>query len=131
MPYNLSVSFWKVPLVSNGAVGKSDADMFVALREILHDPFLMETIQGQIESQHLDAGSALTNALESFRRRLLNAPDLYLRERASDLLELQGSLLDALASSRHLIDSTKPNSGVKGNCQYHSRGGDTYSSPGT
>ena len=90
-------------------LGVSYADMFVALREMLHDPFLLEEIREQIESHHSDAGSAITAAIESFRMRFSDSPSPYIRERANDLLELQRSLLDALASSDSLIDSTKAN----------------------
>jgi Phosphoenolpyruvate-protein kinase (PTS system EI component in bacteria) len=83
-------------------LGKPYADMFVALREMLHDPSLLEAIQEHIENRHLDAGSSINTTLESFRRRFSDAPSPLLKERAIDLLELQTSLLDALVDSDNL-----------------------------
>jgi phosphotransferase system enzyme I (PtsI) len=77
-------------------LGKSYAGIFIAFREMLHDPVLLEAIQEQIEKQHLDAGSSIATVLESFRKRLSDAQTPIFRERAADLLELQTSLLDAL-----------------------------------
>ena len=90
-------------------LGVSYAGMFVVLREMLHDPSLMEELIVKIESQHLEAGTAIAKTFGSFRKRLSNLPDQYLKERANDLLELQGSLLDALASSNALAAAAKPN----------------------
>jgi phosphotransferase system enzyme I (PtsI) len=80
-------------------LGKSYAGIFIAFREMLHDPVLLEAMQEQIEKQHLDAGSSITTVLESFRKRLSEAETPIFRERAADLLELQTSLLDALDSA--------------------------------
>jgi len=77
-------------------LGESYAAIFVAFREILHDPMLLKTIQEKIENQRLDAGSSITTTLESFRKRLSEAKTPLFKERADDLLELQTSLLDAL-----------------------------------
>jgi phosphoenolpyruvate-protein kinase (PTS system EI component) len=79
-------------------LGKSYADMFVVLREMLHDPTLIAAIQDQIEKQRLDAASSITAALESFYNRLSHSPSPYVRERAADLLDLKTNLLDALDS---------------------------------
>ena len=96
------------------SLGESYAAMFVALREILHDPSLMVVITEQIESLHHDAGSAVATVFTSFRERLSNAPSPYLRERANDLMELQESVLDALANSDALADTTKSRRRDKG-----------------
>ena len=77
-------------------LGKSYADLFVALREILHDSLLMEALQENIKDRRLDAGSSITMTLESYRKRFSDSPSPYLKDRATDLLELQTSLLDAL-----------------------------------
>jgi phosphoenolpyruvate-protein phosphotransferase (PTS system enzyme I) len=85
-------------------LGKSYAGMFIAFREMLHDPALLEAIQERIEKQHLDAVSSITTVLESFRKRLSDSQMPLIRERAADLLELQTSLLDALDSAEHPSD---------------------------
>lgn len=86
-------------------LGDPYADIFVALREILHDPSLLKAIHEQIETRRLDAGSAITRTIEGFRKRLSDSPGPCFRERANDLLELQGSLLDALAGSDAVLNS--------------------------
>ena len=85
-------------------LGKSYADMFTALREMLHDPTILEEIQWHIAIKHFEAGSAITTVLESYRKRLSEASSPYIRERSPDLLELEGSLLDALDSEDFIGD---------------------------
>jgi len=80
-------------------LGKSYAGIFVAFREMLHDPVLLGAMQEEIEKRRLDAGSSITKVLESFRKRLSEAQTPVFRDRAADLLELQTSLLDALDSA--------------------------------
>ena len=80
-------------------LGKPYADMFVALREMLHDSAIINALVEQIELRHLDAASAVIVVLDSFRLRFSEIPIPYLRERGTDILELQHSLLDALASA--------------------------------
>jgi phosphotransferase system enzyme I (PtsI) len=87
-------------------LGRSYAGIFIAFREILHDPALLEALQERIEKQRLDAGSSITTVLESFRKRLSDSQTPILRERAADLLELQTSLLDALDSAEHPCDDS-------------------------
>ena len=77
-------------------LGQQYADIFVALREMLHDPSILDSIQTQISSEHFSARSAITKVFSSFRNRLSDAPSGYLNDRATDLTELQDSLLDAL-----------------------------------
>jgi phosphoenolpyruvate-protein phosphotransferase (PTS system enzyme I) len=92
-------------------LGKSYADMFVVLREMLHDPMLIAAIQEQIEEQHLDAASSVTAAVESFYLRLSQSPSPFVRERAADLLDLKTNLLDALDSKDcQNVDSDYPDS---------------------
>jgi phosphoenolpyruvate-protein phosphotransferase (PTS system enzyme I) len=87
-------------------LGTSYAGIFVAFREMLHDPVLLEAMREQIEKHRLDAGSSIATVLESFRKRLSEAQTPVFRERAADLLELQASLLDALDSSENPWDNT-------------------------
>jgi phosphoenolpyruvate-protein kinase (PTS system EI component) len=98
----------------NERLGKSYADMFGVLVEMLHDPSLLDAILEQIELRHHDAGNAITTVFDTFRTRLAESPSPYLRERANDLLGLQGSLLDALISSDHFIDTMKSDQQGKG-----------------
>ncbi len=81
-------------------LGQSYAQMFVAFREMLHDPMLLSAFQEHIEKKLFDAGGAIATVLESFRKKLIEGNMAVLRERADDLLELQSSLLDALDSAQ-------------------------------
>jgi phosphoenolpyruvate-protein kinase (PTS system EI component) len=84
-------------------LGVAYAGMFVVLREMLHDPSLMQELTEKIESQRLDAGSAIAKTFGSFASVFPICRTHISRDVPMILLELQGSLLDALASSNTII----------------------------
>ena len=70
--------------------------IFAAQQMMLRDEELLSPIRRRIRDEHESAAHALSDVLESHRRRLESSDDQYLRERAGDLRDLETRLLQAL-----------------------------------
>lgn len=91
------------------SMGPSFAQMFVVLREMLHDVMVLNAVLERIRTRHLPAPVAVSDALGEFRARLSEAPSPYLKERARDIVELEQSLLEALINPTALFAEDEAN----------------------
>jgi phosphotransferase system enzyme I (PtsI) len=74
----------------------SEAGIFDAHLAALDDPMLIEEVSRQITEEHLTAEYAFQQTADKFARTLGAMADEYLRERASDMRDLAGRVLNHL-----------------------------------
>jgi len=86
----------RVRAVAKDKLGPEGDAIFDAQTMMLQDDELRRPVRDRIREEHESAAHALTSVLEEHRRRLEESEDEYLRERATDLDELEGRLLRAL-----------------------------------
>lgn len=81
-------------------IGPAEAQIFEAHKAVLTDHVLVKEILGRIEAQKINAETAVVQTLDSYQARLLEVDNEYIRDRASDIGEVQRRLLDVLAERR-------------------------------
>jgi len=81
-------------------VGQAEAEIFVAQRMITGDPQLQQAVFAQIASGFINAEQAVMTVLESYEARLREVDNAYVRERASDLVDVRMRLVDSLRDIR-------------------------------
>lgn len=74
----------------------SEGSIFDAHLAALDDPMLIEEVSRQITDEHVTAEYAFQQTADKFARTLGAMPDEYLRERASDMRDLAGRVLNHL-----------------------------------
>jgi phosphoenolpyruvate-protein phosphotransferase (PTS system enzyme I) len=79
-------------------IGKAEAAIFDTQRAILCDAALLRDINRLIAEQRLNAEGAVARTLEAYEGRLRELNDNYLRERATDIVEIRTRLLDTLGN---------------------------------
>ncbi len=77
-------------------LGASDASIFEAHLHVLDDPMLLPEVKRCITEEHLTAEFAFKQTAEKFVRALAASRDEYLRERATDLRDVIGRVLNHL-----------------------------------
>lgn len=79
-------------------IGSAEAAIFDAQRMMLSDAALSRQIETAIADRHLNAEAAVSRTLDAYENRLRDLGDPYLKERASDIVEIRRRLLDMLGS---------------------------------
>ena len=79
-------------------IGPAEAQIFEAQKAILGDPVLVEKILDRIEKRSFNAEAAVAHILEDYQFRLLKVDSEYIKERATDIGEIQRRLLDGLSN---------------------------------
>jgi phosphoenolpyruvate-protein phosphotransferase len=79
-------------------LGEDQAAIFRAHRLLLRDPALIGKIKSTIVNRHVDAPSALHEALEEYTALFSKIPDEYLKERMADLRDVIGRIATHLNS---------------------------------
>jgi len=77
-------------------LGPGGKAIFDAQEMMLQDDEMLRAVRQRIREGHESAAQALSTVLGRHRERLEDSDDEYLRERANDLEELEGRLLQAL-----------------------------------
>jgi phosphotransferase system enzyme I (PtsI) len=77
--------------------GRQESAIFESHAMLVRDPALRETVGALCLTRHLGVEEALTEAIEGLTRTLGNVEDPLLRERAADLRDVGGRLLEILA----------------------------------
>ena len=88
-------------------IGEEEANIFRAHRLLLRDPALMAKVRNAILNRHVDAASALREALDEYTILFGQIQDEYLRERMTDIRDVVGRMLShlALEETRRLFDA--------------------------
>lgn len=81
-------------------LGETSAAIFEAQIMALEDGTLSEAVERLIISETIGADEAIRRALAGMRQRVESSPSEYLRERASDLADIQDRLLRNLQHTR-------------------------------
>jgi phosphoenolpyruvate-protein phosphotransferase len=79
-----------------GEVGEEGARILQAHRALLSDPALIGRVKSAILTRHLDARSALQEALDEYSTLFEQIEDDYLRERMSDIRDVVNRILGQL-----------------------------------
>lgn len=77
-------------------MGADKADIFNAHLLVLEDPELIDTVQGKIEMERINAESALDEVAQSFISLFEQMDNEYMRERASDIRDVTKRVLSYL-----------------------------------
>ena len=93
--------------------GETHAEIFVALKEILHDPTVLEHIVTTIKTKNVTAFAAVQEAFEHLQSELSKSTLFQIGEIAKDLIELEQGLLDALINPLSLFQE-KESAGEEG-----------------
>jgi phosphoenolpyruvate-protein phosphotransferase len=80
-------------------VGKAEAAIFQAHRQLLRDPALVGRVKSAILNRHVDARTALHELLDEYGTLFAQIQDDYLKERMSDIRDVVGRLIGHLAVS--------------------------------
>jgi phosphoenolpyruvate-protein phosphotransferase len=78
-------------------VGESEARIFQAHRALLRDPALVGRVKNAILTRHVDARTALQEALDEYAGLFARIQDEYLRERMTDVRDVVGRILAHLS----------------------------------
>lgn len=88
----------ELALTAEAKLGPQSGEIFRSHLMILEDPVLRRQLFEAIERDKLRAEQAVNTHLESYERRLSNASDAYLRQRAEDIADLRRTLVSRLRS---------------------------------
>ena len=83
-------------------VGKSEANIFEALKSVLDDPVLQKQMLAAIEKTKCTAEIAVATTFDSYIKRLHSSDNVYMKERATDMRDLKAHLLDALRKAQRV-----------------------------
>jgi len=87
----------------NDSIGKTESDIFIALKMMIDDPEIKKKISLLIEEKKCNTEFAVDEVFDSYRNKLEAVGDEYIRERASDISDLKRHLLDSLRNSNKLF----------------------------
>lgn len=85
----------------SAAMGAAEAGLFEAHLLVLEDSTLLNEVLRKIRTERLGAEAAFHDVFEKYVSVLAAVDDAYLRERAADLRDLSGRVLDHLSGAIH------------------------------
>lgn len=88
-------------------IGKDYVEFFTSLKELLHDKMLLVQMTELIEQNRYNAKAAVKETLEAYKELLNSSVNPYFRDRVSDIVEIEESLLEALTQPDLLISERK------------------------
>lgn len=89
-------SLRRVIAIAQEKLGDDSAAIFEAHRMMLQDEELLEPVRRRIQEERQSAGYAVRAVMEQHRHRLEASDNEYLRERASDLADVQNRIIQQL-----------------------------------
>lgn len=92
----------KIALVARDQLGPESAHLFEAQALMLHDPTFKAAVVKLISNDLLAADYSVQSVMEDHRKRLEESSNLYLRERAHDMADVQLRLVRHLQQGRVL-----------------------------
>lgn len=94
----------RVIAISREKLGEDSTAIFEAQRMMLHDDELITPVRRRIRDDRQNAGYAVKAVMEQHRHRLEASDDEYLRERASDLSDIQDRIIRQLRRGKMSAD---------------------------
>src|SRR5438445_3233224 len=91
-------------------VGEEEAAIFRGHRLLLRDPALIGKVKNTIITRHVDARTALHEALDEYTTLFSKIPDEYIRERMADIRDVVGRIMAQLAlhEAHHTLEMDEP-----------------------
>jgi phosphoenolpyruvate-protein phosphotransferase len=91
-------------------LGEEEAAIFRSHRMLLRDPALINKVKTAILTRHVDARTALHEALDEYGVLFSQIQDAYLKERMADVRDVVTRIMGhlALQSSQHLFEVDEP-----------------------
>lgn len=86
----------RIIALSREKLGADSTAIFEAQRMMLHDEELLDPVRRRIREKRQNASYAVKAVMKKHRRRLEASDDEYLRERASDLTDVQDRIIQQL-----------------------------------
>lgn len=86
----------RIIAISREKLGDDSTAIFEAQRMMLHDEELVTPVRRRIREKRQNAGYAVKAVMQQHRQRLEASDDEYLRERASDLADIQDRIIRQL-----------------------------------
>ncbi len=93
----------------NRQVGREQAAIFLAQRQVLHDAAFVNKVKAIILDRHVDVRTALHEVLDEYSALFAQIQDEYLKERLADIRDIVGRVLAQLA-----LQDGKPVRAVEG-----------------
>ena len=97
-------SLRRVVAIAQEKLGQDSAAIFEAHRMMLQDDELLRPVRRRINEEGESAGQALKNVMSQHRRRLEASENEYLRERASDLADVQNRIIQQMRRGKLSTD---------------------------
>jgi phosphotransferase system enzyme I (PtsI) len=94
----------RVIALSREKLGEDSTAIFEAQRMMLNDDELLTPVRRRIRDDRQNAGYAVKTVMEQHRHRLEASDDKYLRERASDLSDIQDRIIRQLRRGKMSAD---------------------------
>ncbi|WP_427112275.1 phosphoenolpyruvate--protein phosphotransferase [Megasphaera sueciensis] len=89
-------------------VDEKTAEIFDVHQMMLDDPDYIETVENTIRTQKINAEYAVNAAADSFAEMFAAMEDTYMQERAADIRDISGKVLNALTGSNNMVTLTAP-----------------------
>ncbi|MCI1822268.1 MAG: phosphoenolpyruvate--protein phosphotransferase [Megasphaera sp.] len=89
-------------------VDEKTAEIFDVHQMMLDDPDYIETVENTIRTQKINAEYAVNAAADSFAEMFAAMEDAYMQERAADIRDISGKVLNALTGSNNMVTLTAP-----------------------
>ncbi len=90
-------------------VGEEAATLFETHQMMLDDPDYVESVQGLIEDEHLNAEAAVSDTAEQFAEMFANMDNAYMQARAADVKDVSNRVIGILSGAvEGGIDSDVP-----------------------
>ena len=80
-------------------IGAAEAEIFGAQKMIVEDAGLVAKVLGIIEAEKCNAEMAVTSVFDSYETRLRDVDNEFLRERASDIVDIKLRVLETLGTA--------------------------------
>lgn len=88
-------------------VGEEEAAIFRAHRLLVRDPALIAKVKNTILDRHVDAATALHEAVEEYAKLFSQIPDEYLRERMADIRDVAARIIAHLQQEQVRVQITE------------------------
>ena len=87
-------------------VGKDNAAIFEIHRAMLQDPDYLESIEGIIRTQKVNAEYAVSQTSKNFSHIFSSGKDSYMQARVTDMIDISNTIIQCLNSRADLMDES-------------------------
>ncbi|NLP01058.1 MAG: phosphoenolpyruvate--protein phosphotransferase [Fibrobacter sp.] len=82
------------------AIGKTEAEIFLAQKHIMNDPKLIAAIEKEVAEDRKNVEWAISDVLGEYEEKFATLDNQYLRERSSDIGEIRRRLLSRISNKK-------------------------------